>query len=278
MRHTIAVSVLLAVSAPASAEVISDFDGPFGTFVRGNGTAELVDLTGLGGNLENNAPFPTGALKLTTTDNPDGIDVGRSVGDPLVADIFNADLSVSYSFFKEATSNAFAAPALKLGFLNAAYDAIDGNDGFVQLIYEPTWNIAGSEGSSTAVPTGDWLDVTISTTDGLFWGTGGFGQPNSFGGPPLRTLSEWLAAFDPAFADAALVSVAVGQGTFNSDTIGYVDGLSAAFNGEIAFAADFEAVAVPAPASLALLGVGLAGVVATRRRARAARAARADRR
>lgn len=31
------------------------------------GKASIVDLTGLGGNLENNQPLPIGAVKLTTT-------------------------------------------------------------------------------------------------------------------------------------------------------------------------------------------------------------------
>ena len=34
--------------------------------VRTGGTAAIVDLTGLGGDLENNQPLPVGAAKLTT--------------------------------------------------------------------------------------------------------------------------------------------------------------------------------------------------------------------
>jgi len=226
------------------------------------GTAEILSLKGQGGNLENDAPLPTGALRLTTTDNPDKADVGRAVGNPIVGDAFNETLSLSFSIFKEDTSNDFAAPALKLGFFNGDF----GGDGFVQLIFEPTWNIVGSEGASSAVPTGEWLTFDISLDSGLFWNTGGFGQANSAGGPPLLTLQEWLDTFDDAFADAIITSLGIGQGSFNADTVGYVDSVNVTL-GNTSFSTDFE---IPAPATLALFGMGLlgAGVAAGRRRRR----------
>jgi len=260
---SIAAALSVGILSPlyATAAEVNDFSGPWGKSTTAGGTAEIVDLTGEGGNLENNAPLPTGALKMTTTVNDDKVDVGRSVGDPTVSDIFNSDISVSYSLFKADTANEFAAPALKLGFFNGDFSG----DGFVQLIFEPTWNIAGSEGTSTAVPTGDWLTFDIGFDSGLFWNTGGFGQDNSFGGPPLQTLSDWLDDFDSAFGDATLTSLGIGQGSFNPNTVAFIDGVNASFNNQQVASADFEVTQVPIPATLFLMISGLLGLGAIHR-------------
>ena len=259
----IAAVFSIGVMSPiyATAGEVNDFSGDWSQSTTAAGTAEIVDLTGEGGNLETNAPLPTGALTMTTTDNSDKADVSRSVGNPTVSDIFNADLAFSYTVFKESTSNQFAAPALKLGFFNGDFSG----DGFVQLIFEPTWNIAGAAGTSSAVPTGDWLTFDIGLDDGLFWNTGGFGQANSAGGPPLKTLSGWLGDFDAAFADATLVGMGVGLGSFNPDTVAYVDDVQASFNGQQVVSANFEAAKVPIPATIFLMIAGLLGLGAVHR-------------
>lgn len=215
--------------------------------IRLAGAAGIEDLTGVGGNLETATPLPVGAVLLTTTaDNNDKAEIGIQNDYGVASDIIDADLQLAYAYFKQASGNAFAAPTIKLAFFLTPCTSGDG-DCFFQLIYEPTWNQPGQEGTSQAVPTGDWTTANIDQDNGLFWSTGGFGSINSGGGPPLRTLADWVANLDPAFLDASLVGVAVGVGTYNQDQVGYFDGVSLVTTGPIATDTtwDFDVVSAP---------------------------------
>lgn len=241
--------------------------------IRDGGTASIVDLTGQGGDLENNAPLPTGAALLTTgASNSDKAEIAVADTWGTAGDLFSA-FSLGYSYYKSSVGdlNAFAAPAIKLSFLGT-----HPTDGFVTLVYEPTWNQASNPGASVAVPTDSWVDVSITPDSGLFWGTGGFGQPNTAGGPPLRTLNEWAAAFDSQFLSADLVAVSVGVGTFNQGQTGYFDNVTIGTDsGSTTY--DFEASAVvPEPSTFALLSMGTLGIFGygwqvSRKKRRAAR-------
>ncbi|WP_428389121.1 hypothetical protein [Mucisphaera sp.] len=238
-------------------------------FNTGSGTVGTVDLTGTGGDLEGNQPLPVGALQFTTTfDNNDRANavVQDDYGAP--GDVFST-LQISFDYHKAfvAGGNAFAAPSLKLAFFNGGpLDPSSAGDGYGQLIYEPTWNQPGNEGSSVAVPTDTWTSVSIDGDSGLFWWTGGFGQPNTAGGPPLRTLNEWLSAFNSNsldFSSSTLFEVGFGVGSFNQGQLGYVDNVSIRHDGYSA-SYDFEPVPTPTAALAGLVGLGL---VALRRRA-----------
>lgn len=99
-----------------------------------------------------------------------------------------------------------------------------------------------------------------------------FGIGSSAGGPPLRTLSEWLTAFNGAdangFSESSLVGVSVGMGTYNKNEIGLFDDVS--ISGTSADATyDFQVAApIPLPAAgwLLLSALGGLGLVARRRR------------
>jgi hypothetical protein len=233
-------------------------------------SASIVDLTGAGGNLENNQPLPTGAGKITTdSTNASMAEVGIANNYGLASSVIPT-INLAFSYYKAATAgNAASAPSLKLTFLNSTYASTPGNDGFVTLVYEPYWNSGGT------VATDTWLTDSMDATNGLFWANGGFGQANGAGGPPLHTLSQWLTAFDStssgAFSQASLLEVRIGMGSYQPDQIGYFDKVVINGTAQADTTYDFEAgAAVPLPAAawggLALLG----GLAIARRRKSAA--------
>jgi hypothetical protein len=194
--------------------------------VRPGGAAGTEDLSGSGGNLETAQPLPIGAAKLTT-DFTDAAKAEVAVidGYGLPQDILPT-LQIFYSYHKADNpgQNASAAPSIKLTFFNPVCDdPASLGDCFGTLVYEPTWNQPGQVGLSVAVPVDQWLDVTIDDETGVFWWTGGFGQGNGAGGPPLRTLADWADVFSSDFGDSELFQVSIGVGTFNQGQIGYFD-------------------------------------------------------
>jgi len=238
LSSAVALSGSLGVTASEAQaqEIVTSF-APAGTTdtgvwfendVRAGGSASTEDLTSLGGNLENNQPLPSGAAKLTTdSTNEAKAEVAVIDGYGMPQAILSS-LGIFYSYHKVANPdpghNPFAAPSVKLTFLNPVCDDPDsGGDCFGTLVYEPTWNHPGSIGSSSSVPIDEWIAVTIDDENGVFWWTGGFGEPNTAGGPPLRTLAEWNDEFSTDFGDSELFQISIGVGTFNQGQIGYFD-------------------------------------------------------
>jgi hypothetical protein len=264
-----AVIVVQSFSAPASpvAGVWYEADVRFG------GTASVVDLTGAGGNLESNQPLPTGAAKLTTGfSNNDKAEVATYADYGLASNVLNTG-TFGYSFYKQTVSggNAFAAPSLKIGISAAGGTG----DNYGQLVYEPNWNQPG--GGSQLVPADAWQTVSIDAnagaggdgSGGWYW-TGGFELPNGAGGPPIKSLAEWAAAFttaDPDFANARIVSLAVGVGSYNQGQVGYFDNVSIDVPGGASATYDFQAIPEPTAALFgALLTTGLGATIGRRRR------------
>ena len=252
-RIGFAAATMLAVAVPAFGQTVTEFapstNTATGVWFESNitaaGVATIVNLTGVGGNLETNQPLPIGATRLTTTaDNGDRANVGvlEDYGQP--QNILSS-LSLVYSSFKatNGTQNLSAAPALKLSIFNGVCDdAVSAGDCFGVLVFEPTWNQPGFEGSSVNPPLDTWQTWNIDQNTGLFWWTGGFGQPNTAGGPPLRTLAQWLAVFSSDFLDSTIFLVEIGVGSFNQNQLGYFDNvqISHTFGGGFSAAYDFE--------------------------------------
>jgi hypothetical protein len=237
--------------------------------VQGGATIGIVDLTGAGGNLETAQPLPTGAGKITTPNDNTARAEAYTYADFGDAASFLGNVQLGYNYYKTTNPlNPSAAPALKL-IVNSTGGT---GDNYGTLIYEPYWNVT--------TPTPDvWQNVSISSStggggndaSGGWWWSGGFEIPSGSGGPPLRSLTEWVAAFqtsDPTdFATARVVALGIGEGTYNPGEVSYFDGISyAALGGGQTW--DFQAVPEPASIGMAMIA-GVAGL-AVRRRARKA--------
>lgn len=257
------------LSATASATQISSFNPPgnytphqwFVYSQQGNATVSIDPAAPAGD------PVGPGAGKITTTsDNNDKAEVAVAGPYGTAGTIINnPTFSLSYSYYKQDTgsSNAAAAPSIKLRFDNAS------TGGKVTLIYEPYYN-----NGLGSVPTNTWFTDTITADSGLFESNGGFGSTNGFGGPPLKTLRQWLATLTPDFTLANLSAVIIGEGSYNPSQVGYFDNVRISGTGADDNY-DFEPAAmaaVPEPSTV-LAGV-LGGLFtlgyARRRRRRAA--------
>ena len=274
-RLCLSLALLAVTSTSAFSQVLVDEFLPTGvptldewylSDMRGDGTASLVALSGVGGDLENNQPLPDGAALLTTGfDNGDKAEVSTFALFGTADTVLNT-ATLGYSYYKQTVvgGNATAAPSLKLTLFNPGGTG----DNFGQLVYEPNWNQPAS--GSNPPPADAWQGVVITSATGAgddasggWWWTGGFEIGSGAGGPPLRSLAEWAAAFSAAdaidFANADVVALSVGVGTFNQGQVGYFDNvsLSVPFGYNEAF--DF----VPEPSGWLLT---LAGLCLLRRR------------
>jgi hypothetical protein len=237
----------------------------------GGGTASIVSLSGLGGNLEDSQPSPLIAAKLVTTLSDSSKAELGTFGDFGLASTVLSDITLGYNYYRQNISggNTFAAPSIKLEIKASGF----GSDRDGYLVYEPYWN--GSVTSNV------WQSVSISsstgaggTSSGGWWWDGGFGIASSSAGPPIRSLSEWVTAFQAAdptnFANAHIVALSVGVGTYNRGQVDYFDNVSICSTaGNIDTTYKFGADAVPEPATIivwGLLGTVAVGYRVSRRR------------
>ncbi|MCG8490869.1 MAG: hypothetical protein MI743_04580 [Sneathiellales bacterium] len=271
LTASFATLAVLASMSTASATVVNSFDdSPIAAYqwyksdMREGGTASIESLSGKGGNLENNAPLPTGAAKLTTgLNNGDKAEVKISGNFGTVGD-FIRNGTLSYDYFKSSSdANGSATASIKL-------EIDDGNtnsgDGYAVFVYEPYWNIVPTV--STQPPLDTWTNVDISGDSGTFWHTGIYGESNQAGGGNNgMTLEDWHEYFGGDLLDALITGVSVGIGTYNQGVTTYFDDVKFG-NGQLDLAYDFEVSVIPLPAALPLYGAGLAllGLLGWRKR------------
>lgn len=241
--------------------------------------AEIVDLTGAGGDLENNNPLGLGAAHLQTgSDNSD-----RAAGS-IFNDFGNAatvlnNIDLAYSYHKVFVSggNAAAAPALKIDIYNPSGSGTGDNDSFGTLIWEAANQGVGNPATDL------WTSVVLDEDSGSggdssggWWWSGGFGYTNSGAGAPFRSLAEWVTAFQTGgdstdFAGASVTSFSIGIGSFNQNVDSYFDDVSISINdNSVSFLAtyDFEPVIVPhvpEPTGLMLVTLACIGGAVLRR-------------
>ncbi len=247
LRHFLLVVSLLAFASTSFAQTTVTSFAPssntdlgvwYENDVRTGGTASIADLVGQGGDLENNQPIPVGAAKITTDlTNSAKAEVGvlNEYGQP--TNIFST-LNVAYSYHKatNAGQNLSAAPSIKLTFFNSVCDDVaSSGDCFATLVYEPYLN---DDGPTPTLDT--WTTVNIDQNTGVFWTTGGFGFGNSGGGPPYKTLAEWLSESSSDFGDAELVRVSIGVGSYNQGQIGYFDDVSISHSSGDGFSESYD--------------------------------------
>ncbi len=257
---------ILIFSTHAMATVVTVIQDPLVPFQWSvsAGTPEIVDVTGEGGDLENNAPAGTGVLKLDTTGGVDKSEVVLQGPFGTVSDFIGSTGTISFDYYQQSGAPlSTIAPAFKF----SVFDADFAGDGFATFIYEPYYQVFTSppKAANTDPVKDVWTHVEIDLDTGFFWHTGIYGDPAA--SDYDNTINDWISQFGVEFENAFIWELFFGIGSGTPDQVGYIDNIQFS-EGQFSQVYDFELETVPLPAALPLYATSLAifGAVGWRRR------------